>query len=218
MLANRQVIGWVVLALAGVLAAPHAAAQQFEIGALGMITTYKSVGVSGAGSSGSVGPGFGPAGGFFVSQTLSGRWGGELRYIYFQNGLNLESSGTEASFGARSHAVHYDLVYNLSDEDARYRPYVAAGFGLKYYQGTGTEDPFQPLSHLALLTKTSQALPAGDFGAGVKFRVGNRATIRVEFRDYISAVPDRVIAGAPGSKVSGILHHWAPMFGISWVF
>ena len=42
--------------------------------------------------------------------------------------------------------------------------------------------------------------------------------IRLEFRDYISAVPKNVIAESLDSQVGDIFHHWAPLFGIAWTF
>ena len=200
------------------LAAPGFA-QQYEIGALGLISDYTSLNVANAGQTGTVGPGLGFSGGFILGQTMSNRWGGEFRYVYFRNDLQLDSSVGSADLGAQSHAIHYDVIYYFSDADAGMRPYVAGGFGMKYYQGTGSEDPFQPGSSLALLTKTGEALPAGDFGVGVKWRLGKRTMFRLEFRDYITGVPNKVIAAAPGAEIDGsILHHWAPFFGITWTF
>ena len=208
------------LVVSAVALPPSASAQkELEIGALGLISDYRAVTVTGSGgSSGKVGPGLGFSGGFVLGQNMSNRWGGEFRYLYFRNDLELSSAGQEASLGAQSHAIHYDVLYYLSDPDARVRPYVAGGGGVKYYQGTGSEDPFQPLSQLALLTKTSEAKPMGDFGVGVKFRLGRRAVFRVEIRDYITGVPQNVIAASPGAKVDGILHQWAPLFGITWTW
>jgi hypothetical protein len=188
------------------------------VGVLGLISDYRAVSVSNAGQSGTVGPGLGFQGGFVLGQTMNNRWGGEFRYIFFRNDLQLKSSAGDAELGGQSHAVHYDLLYYFSDADARVRPYVAGGFGVKYYQGTGPEDPFQPGMNLALLTKTGQAKPAGDFGVGIKWRIGRRATFRLEFRDYVTGVPEEVIATSPGADIGGILHHWAPFFGITWTF
>jgi hypothetical protein len=194
-------------------------AQQYEIGALGLISDYTSVNVANASQSGTVGPTFGFSGGFLLGQTINDHWGGEFRYVYFRNDLELNGDSINAQLGGQSHAIHYDVLYYFSDPDSGVRPYVAAGFGMKYYQGTGSEDPFQPGSNLALLTKTGEALPAGDFGVGVKWRIGRRTAFRLEFRDYITGVPNKVIAAAPGAEIDGsILHHWAPFFGITWTF
>jgi len=94
----------------------------------------------------------------------------------------------------------------------------AAGFGIKNYRGTGTEQSFQPLSDLVLLTNTSQTVFAGDFGGGVKVRFAGNGILRMEFRDYITKTPDKIIAESLDSEVGEILHHWAPLFGISWTF
>jgi hypothetical protein len=211
---------WILAALAAVLPPSALAEGELELGALGLISDYRSLTVSGpSGASGEVGPGFGFSGGFVLGQNMSNRWGGEFRYLYFRNDLELSSGSQNASLGAQSHAVHYDVLYYLADPDARVRPYVAGGGGVKYYQGTGTEDPFQPLSSLALLTRTSEAKPMGDFGVGVKFRIGRRTVFRVEFRDYMTGVPEKVIAAAPGAKIGGgILHQWAPLFGVTWTW
>lgn len=212
-----------VVLLAGLLVQPAAAQRidpEIEIGALGLISDYRSVGVSnGAGQSGSVGPGLGFSGGFVLGQQMSNRWGGEFRYLYFRNDLELSSGSQSADLNAQSHAIHYDVLYYFKDPDARFRPYVAAGGGMKRYQGFGAEDPFQPLSNLALLTKTSQNMLMGDVGIGVKYRITRRAVIRVEFRDYITGIPENVIAASPGASIDGkILHHWAPIFGISYTW
>jgi hypothetical protein len=194
-------------------------AQQYEIGALGLISDYTSVNVANATQSGTVGPAFGFSGGFILGQMMNNRWGGEFRYIYFRNDLELKAGSGDADLGGQSHAIHYDVLYYFADPDVSVRPYVAGGFGMKYYQGTGSEDPFQPSSNLALLTKTGEVMPAADFGVGVKWRIGSKTTFRLEFRDYITGVPQKVIAAAPGAEIDGsILHHWAPFFGITWVF
>ncbi len=208
-----------VATLVFAVAAPAAAQSEIEIGALGMISDYMSLDVSNTARSGSVGPGFGFSGGFVLGQTMSNRWGGEFRYLYFKNDLKLDTGSDSAELGAQSHAVHYDVLYYFSDPDVKIRPYVAAGFGIKHYQGTGAEDPFQPGNDLALLTATSQTMFMGDAGLGVKFRIGSHAIFRVEFRDYMTGVPKDVIAAAPGADLQGgILHQWAPLFGITWTF
>ena len=110
------------------------------------------------------------------------------------------------------------MLYYFSDLDARVRPYVAIGGGVKVFRGTGQEQAFQPLSDLALLTKTTQSVPVGDVGFGVKVRVGSGGMFRIEFRDYISPVPDEVIVESLDSKIGNLLHHFAPLFGFSWTF
>ena len=193
------------------------AQSNFEIGGLALATAYNSAGVKSGPSLGSIGFQPGPSVGGFLGQNLSERIGGEVRYLYAQNNLKLSSGGAQTTFSGRSHIVHYDLLLSPVRRRARIRPYVAGGGGLKYYQGTGTEQAIQPLSNLAILTKTNETLPTVDFGGGVKIRTSSRMTFRVEFRDYITKVP-KVFAASPGAKISGILHQWVPAFGVSWTF
>ena len=108
-----------VLALAACAAIlpPSAFSQkEVEIGALGLISDYRSVTVSGpSGATGKAGPGLGFSGGFVLGQNMSNRWGGEFRYLYFRNDLELSSGGQDASLGAQSHAVHYDVLATLAE-------------------------------------------------------------------------------------------------------
>ena len=78
---------------------------------------YSKVNITSGTGDGQVGPGFGPAGGFVLGQTTkSGRWGGELRYIFFQNDIKLEGGSQSVDFGARSHSAAYDVLYYFDNE------------------------------------------------------------------------------------------------------
>lgn len=216
---KRLALATATTALFVALAAPASAQSEVEIGILGMISDYKSLTASNPSNSGEVGPSLGFGGGFLIGQTINERWGGELRYIYSRNDLELEANSVKAELGHQSHAVHYDLLYYFSDSDAKVRPYVAGGIGVKYYQGVGAEDPFQPGMDLVLLTKSTQTMFVGDVGIGVKFRVGSNGLFRIEFRDYITGVPENVITASPGASIEGdLLHQFAPMLGYSWTF
>lgn len=216
---KRLALATATAALFAVLATPASAQSELEIGVLGLISDYNSLTANNATRSGDTGPALGFGGGVVIGQTINERWGGELRYIYSRNDLELEAGSDMADLGHQSHAVHYDLLYYFSDSDARVRPYLAGGIGVKYYQGVGAEDPFQPGMDLALLTKSTQAMLLGSVGLGVKFRVGSNGIFRIEFRDYITGVPDNVITASPGASIDGdLLHQFAPMVGYSWTF
>ncbi|MBI3695950.1 MAG: outer membrane beta-barrel protein [Acidobacteria bacterium] len=208
---------WLLLIFFFGLALAARAQTSFEIGALAGGAAYRNAGVTSGSTSGSVGfkPGFSVGG--FLGQSMSDHLGGELRYLYSQNDLKLSSGGSEATFSGRSHLIHYDLMVYAAGRQSHVRPYVAGGGGLKFYQGAGTEQAFQTLSKLALLTKTNEALPTVDFGGGVKIQAAGRMMFHLEFRDYITKVP-KIFAAAPGAKISGIFHQWMPAVGISWAF
>lgn len=216
---KRLVLATATAALFAVLATPASAQSNLEIGVLGLISDYNSLTASNPTRSGDVGPTLGYGGGVLIGQTINERWGGEFRYIYSRNDLELNAGADSADLGHQSHAVHYDLLYYFADSDARVRPYLAGGIGVKYFQGVGAEDPFQPGMDLALLTKSTQAMFVGDVGVGVKFRVGSNGVFRIEFRDYITGVPENVITASPGASIDGdLLHQLTPMVGYSWTF
>ena len=216
---KRLVLATAAAALFVAFATPASAQSEVEIGVLGLVSDYNELTASNASNSGDVGPGLGYGGGFLIGQSINERWGGEFRYIYSRNDLELNAGSFEADLGHQSHAVHYDLLYYFADSDARVRPYVAGGIGVKYYQGVGAEDPFQPGMDLVLLTKSTQTMLVGDVGLGVKFRVGSNGVFRIEFRDYITGVPENVITASPGASIDGdLLHQFAPMIGYSWTF
>jgi opacity protein-like surface antigen len=193
------------------------AQQNFEAGALAVASAYHGASVSAPSATGSIGFAPGAAGGLFVGQTMTNRLGGELRYIFAHNDLKVSSGGKDTEFAGHSHTFHYDLLFYFAKRDAKIRPYVAGGGGLKVYQGTGTEQPFQPLSNIALLTKTSQTMGVVDYGAGVKWQFNKNMMFRVEFRDYVTEVP-KVFEPGVGANFSGLMHQWMPAFGVSWTF
>ena len=98
------------------------------------------------------------------------------------------------------------------------RPFVAGGGGIKFFRGTGKERAYQPLSNLALLTKTQEVKGLISVGGGVKAVVSDHVLLRVEFRDYITPFPKEVITPSPGAKISGWLHDLVPMVGITFRF
>ena len=201
-----------------ILAAPPAQAQgQYEFGGLALFSGYTGASVNSGPVGGTVGFQPGVAGGAFLGHTLNDRLGGEIRYLYSWNKMKLSSGGTSTDFNGQSHIINYDVLIYIPHREGRVRPYLAGGGGVKIFEGTGAEQAFQPLSNLALLTHTKETLPTVDFGAGVRIRMGGNKIFRLEFRDYITKVPN-VFAASPGAKISGIMHQWTPAFGFSWTF
>ena len=76
----------------------------------------------------------------------------------------------------------------------------------------------QPLQRLALLTNTYETKGLGSAGAGIKAAAGRRLMVRMEVRDLITPFPRKVIAEAPGAKISGLLHQIVVMGGIAITF
>ncbi len=194
------------------------AQQNFEAGGLAVISAYRDADVVRSGATiGGVGFRPGPAGGLYFSQTMADRLGGEIRFIYAHNDLRVRSGGADADFAAKSYILNYDLLYYFAPRDAKVRPFVAGGGGMKVYQGTGAEVAFQPLSNVAMLTRTNETKGMLDFGAGLKVQLSSNAVLRVEVRDYVTEVPRQFATGV-GTTFQGLMHHWAPAIGIGWTF
>jgi hypothetical protein len=104
-----------------------------------------------------------------------------------------------------------------SSEDT-VRPYIAFGAGVKAFQGTGTEVAAQPLSKIALLTKTTELVPVASFGFGVKARLGEHWLLRAGVNDYFSPFPTKVFTPNTGSKTGGWFNDIVPLVGISYLF
>lgn len=203
-----------VLLLAGAIAS----AEEFEIGALGGSGFVRNLGVAGTAGGATTGlePGF--AAGGFVSHNMYPRLSGEVRYLFRDSDLKLSSGSTKVTFGAISHLMHYDLVFHTASRRSRVRPFLAGGAGARVFRGTGQETAFQPLTNFAVLTRTQEVKALVSVGGGVKVDLSPRLRLRAEFRDYMSPFPKQVITPVGNSKISGWLHDFMPMAGISYVF
>jgi hypothetical protein len=193
-------------------------AQEWEIGGAAGFAFYKNMKVTRASGSATAGFKEGAAFSAFGTQNLYNRLGGQFRYTYQMSDLKVSSGGTEATFGGRSQAFHYDLLFYASDKESKLRPFAAAGGGVKLYEGTGKEAVTQPLAQFAILTKTSQLQGLISVGGGVKYRIGDRTFLTIEMRDYITPPPKDVIAPYIGSKMTGWVHSLVPMVGLSFGF
>lgn len=209
----RHAIYFFALALAAT-----AAAQTWELGASGGYGIYQNASVSAGGATASAGFNNGIAVSAFGIQNLYKHLSGEFRYTYQFDDLALSSSGQKVTFTGRSHTINYDMLFRFGSSNSFVQPYLAGGGGIKYYQGTGTETLIQPLSQFAILSKTNQVEGVISVGGGLKFKAGKRTSVYAEFRDYISPVPQNVVAPVPGAKISGWLQDFVPMIGVSYGF
>lgn len=194
-------------------------AQQWEAGVGGGIAVYKNATVTSGGATADAGLKPAPAFSAFATQNGRGRLSGEIRYTFQFGDFKVSSGGTETTFSGQTHAVHYDVLFHTSSASAHVRPYVLAGGGMKIYRGTGKEQAAAPaLANFAILSKTQDTKGLIVFGAGVKTKLGRRSALRLEVRDYLTPVPEHVIAAAPGAKLSGWLHGFTPMVDLSFGF
>ena len=172
------------------------------------------------GPSGSANAGFdnGYAAGAFFGNDTYARWGGEVRYLFRQDDLKLESNSASTHFAAHSNILTGDLLWHLRPREATIRPFAEFGGGMRFVDGTGPESASQPLGRFAGLTHTTQTLPVADLAVGVKANFHTSWQLRIEVHDYVGPSPNKVIAPAPGATMSSwlndivgtvsIAYHW----------
>jgi hypothetical protein len=198
--------------------APAALAQKWEVGVAGGGSFYTSQTFKNAISNADASLSNGLAASAWLGNNSNGVISGELRYDYEHTNLKLSSGGTNVSFGAMTNAIHYDLVLHFAPSESHIRPFVAAGAGVKLFSGTGKEQEFQPLSNIALLTKTSEVKPLVSVGGGVKVSLTPAVQLRLEAHDFLTPFPKSVIAPAQGSTIGGWLQDFVVMAGLSFTF
>ncbi len=193
-------------------------AQKYEFGVAGGGSFYQSHTVTNPKGDAEAGFDNGWAASVAVGNNMYRYVGGEIRYTYLHNDAKLKSGSTSATFGSDAHVIHYDFLLHATPVGSVIRPYVAAGGGIKFFRGTGTEVPFQPLSNIALLTKTTEVQGLLSVGGGVKVALTKRTIFRVDVHDYITPFPKKVITPALNSKASGWFNNIVATAGISFAF
>jgi hypothetical protein len=196
---------------------PAAMAQKWEFGGGVGGGFYKSEDVTSPGGSAAAKIQTDLAGSAWLDNYGQGHWGGEVRLDYQLGDLALSSGSTRATFGAHTYAVHYDFMWYATPKSSRIRPFVAAGAGVKVYQGTGTQVVYQPLSDIALLTKAQDLRPLVSVGGGVKAQLATHVVLRFELHDFLTPFPSQVIAPNQGAKAGGWLQDFVPMAGLSFL-
>jgi hypothetical protein len=193
-------------------------AQSWELGGAGGYGLYRDANVTGAAISGKTGfePGFAVGG--VLGNDKFRHIGGDVRYTYLRNDLRVSSGGVKATAGAESHALHYDLLFHAAPRESAVRPYLAVGAGVKVFRGTGAEPAYQPLSNLVALTHTNQAEPLISGGAGIKIALSKGVLLRLDFRDYATPLPDKLLAAPPQTHLGGWMHDFVLLVGFSKVF
>jgi Outer membrane protein beta-barrel domain len=201
-----------------VLCALPVFAQKYEFGVHGGVSMYNKKTVTNARGSADAGFQLGYAGGFTLGHNMYEHVGGEIRYTFLYNNMKLESGSTKATFGSQAHVIHYDVLIHATPTEAAVRPYVAFGGGVKQYRGTGAEQVAQPLSNVALLTKTTDLKPMASVGGGIKLKMTDKIWLRFDVHDFLGEFPTKVITPASGSSVSGWVNNIVGTGGITFTF
>jgi hypothetical protein len=208
-----------LMSLAIAVATPAAFAQKWEVGfgAGGSFLTSETITNPAGNANATRNPGLAVSA-WLDNNIGGGLFGGELRFDHEMGDLKLSSGGTNATFGSQSNAVHYDLIFNFASTESAVRPFVAAGGGVKWYSGTGTEQVYQPLSNIAVFSDVRDLRAMASVGAGVKFNIAKSTILRLEVHDYLTPFPIKLIAPVTGSSVGGWLQDIVVSAGLSFSF
>ena len=208
-----------LMSLAIAVATPAAFAQKWEVGfgAGGSFLTSETVNNPAGNADATRNPGLALSA-WLDNNIGSGLFGGELRYDHEMGDLKLSSGGASTTFASQSNAIHYDFLFNFASTESAVRPFVAAGGGVKWYSGTGTEQVYQPLSNIAVFSDVRDLKAMASVGAGVKFNVAKSTMLRLEIHDYLTPFPSKLIAPVTGSSVGGWLQDFVVSAGLSFSF
>ena len=143
---------------------------------------------------------------------------GELRWTYQDGHAVLASGGVREEMEAHSHTVTYDVLFHFKPRERRWRPFLAAGAGIKGYIANGPAPKYNLLPAVATLVEADEWKPAFDLGGGVKYRLTSHVRLRLDFRDYLTTFPKKQIVPAIYSTDRGIFQQFTPMLGASYTF
>jgi hypothetical protein len=207
------------LAIALLLAtAPIVFAQQWQIGGSLGYGWYRGIRANGPAAEATAGIRNRFTAGAVVTEDLYEHLSGEIRYTYHDGDPYLSLGSRTANMQGQSHSFTYDTLLHLREREQRFRPFVAAGIGAKYFRSTGPAPSVQPAPAVASLVQANEFRLLVSIGAGVIYRFPNRLFVRADFRDYISPVPRKLFAPAANATVRGLMHQFTPMVGVGFWF
>lgn len=143
---------------------------------------------------------------------------GELRYTYQDGDPFLHKGGVQTNLQGQSHTLTYDLLFQIHEPEWRFRPYFAAGLGAKQYVVSGPGNPSQPLTSIAQLVSTDELKFVVALGGGFAYRWRSHVVLRVDFRDYLTTFPKKIIVAAPYGTRRGIFQQFTPLAGVAYTF
>jgi opacity protein-like surface antigen len=205
-----------VAALMGAACSTPLLAQNWELGVTGGAAFINQQTISGpAGSAeAKLKPGFGFGG--LVGQ-IGNRVGGEIRYAWFKNDMELTSGSAKTTMGGRTQTLIYNVLIYTGSKESSTRGYAIIGGGTRQFEGTGPETAIQPTGRIAVLTKTSEWKPALAAGGGVRVAVSKKTHLRLEVLGLFSQAPEGVITPVNGT-LSGWCYSFSPTVALSYVF
>lgn len=158
-----------------------------------------------------------PAFSVVLAENMYNYIGGEFQYLFQPGGTQLRSNGIVENASGYSNILVYNLTVHMRPREAKFRPFVAAGAGVRIYTNSARFLP-QPLAGAALLTEGTQVEPAISFDGGVKYMLPRHVQLRLDLRAYTTPTPNDLIRPVGSSTIRGWIFELMPMAGIAYVF
>jgi opacity protein-like surface antigen len=146
-------------------------------------------------------------------------WGQDYAYSYGSNAGKVATSSGSFSFPTRFHQASSNLLfYPWSLDKESVFPYLTAGLGATFV--IVSQDAITESIHAGIGPLKSETIFAFNAGAGIRFRLSERAGLRLDFRDYMSRA---LRYGLPQSSenrfdnvlpVGGSFHQFAGTVGL----
>jgi hypothetical protein len=187
-------------------------AQESQVGIAAGFGLYNDAMVTS--SSGSVQAGFSPrlVTSAVVGHRFPNHFALEGRYTFQDGNSELRSGVVQTTLDADAHSVLGELLWYPTSISRRWRPFLAAGTGLKVYQATEAPTNRPPLS-FGTLGNVSQTKPLITFGGGIQYVLLSGWALRADVRDYGTPFPNHVF-NLPSDR-AGWVHDFVPTIGVS---
>jgi len=192
-------------------------AQEWEVGAGAGYGWYLNPTISGPLNSGRAGYRPRAAFGVLLGENMYNYIGGEFQYLFRFGGTQLQSDGITENSPGYTNIFVYNLMVHMTPRESKFRPFVAAGAGIKVYTNSDRVVR-QPLAGLALLLQGTQVEPAISLDGGLKCMLPRHVQLRLDFRVYTTPTPDLLIRPVGLSRIQGWVFDLVPMAGVSYVF
>ena len=194
-------------------------AQTWEVGALGGYAWYHDATITNQFGQASVG--MAPKGGIgaVFGENLYKHIGGEVRWMLLFGPPRLSANGIDVTRSGYSNLVHYDLLIHTTPAEARVRPFLAGGAGVRVFTATGRRNFLQqPLASFALLNEENEAEALISAGGGLKVMLKKDVQLRFDFRAYMSPAPKELFRPTGTALIHGWIYTFVPSLGVSYVF
>lgn len=196
-----------------VVVASGAFAQTWQATASVGFGKYHYVGLQGPDGSGEAGIGARYVLDAAIGRALGQHFALEGAWTFQDGDFEIKSGGQKTAFDAHANSFHGDLFYYFRGRNARLRPFVDGGVGVKVYQGIETVRP-RPLADFGAFAHATDDRALLIVGGGVDWRLTGRWAIRAGIREFATPFPSSVIVPAPGVSVGGWLHDVVATVGI----